>query len=444
MKWNSFYRFAVDKTAQVWNLSDQPDINLPRWSLVARLDRICYGRAVMRYVRHKTNPGLIPGARLQNLVSRYIPIPQKGFISLHFDEPVSGDQWAKRIWYRRKKDETVYQLDQQIKDQACAQPGCWHIRIENNWSAIAQKLQSARIMGTVIFTDNGPHSMRMTLLAWAVYIFRIRIWEVVSVCWSCSILIVRCRFALKSFNRIISQQAMLCLPLHPLPPHAKATSFHFFRIISITSFLTGQTVVQWLQKEFCLPRPFQWFGRYPRPTIVFQSYLTLSPCSNNGDVHLFYLTLVPNAASNLLNDNVILGAAKYPSTYLRGASLCSSRHAIVPLVPSAASNLLNDNVSAERSEISVNTYLRGASNLFIATRIKNPLFRVQRATCSINNVKLRAQRSIRPIHICEVLHFCSSRHAIVPLLCRTQRPLRYPTYNSALLSVKQTFHQRFD
>ena len=62
------------------------------------------------------------------------PNPTQRVFNLHFDEPVSGDQWVSVFDIEGKRmQETVVQLDQQTKEIRLALNGCnWHIRIENN------------------------------------------------------------------------------------------------------------------------------------------------------------------------------------------------------------------------------------------------------------------------------------------------------------------------
>ena len=132
-------------------LSDQPDINLPPVIVVARLDRVVMGGAVMRYVRHKKRiPGLMPErvAAKPGFTIYPNPAPKRGFISLHFDEPVSGDQWVSVFDIEGKRmQETVVQLDQQTKEIRLALnlavTGIYVVRITDQRS---HKVQSARIM----------------------------------------------------------------------------------------------------------------------------------------------------------------------------------------------------------------------------------------------------------------------------------------------------------
>ena len=195
MKWNS-YQFCCWQTAHVWNCLISRISILPPVIVVARLDRVVWWAGLSCVMSGiKTNPRTYaervaakPGFAI------YQSRTQRGFISLHFDEPVSGDQWvsvfdSKEKWCGKPLCNWI----QKTKgDQACAQPGYnRHIRNENNWSANSQSTVCAD-HGTVIFTDNGPYLMRgLTLLAWAVLYLQDRVAGgcrrllILSLYWSC-------------------------------------------------------------------------------------------------------------------------------------------------------------------------------------------------------------------------------------------------------------------
>lgn len=132
-------------------LSDQPDIKLPPVIVVARLDRVVMGGAVISYVRHKKGiPELMPErvAAKPDFTVYPNPVPKRGFISLRFNEPVSGDQWVSVFDSDGKMmQETVVQLDQKAKEIRLALnlaiTGIYVMRITDQRT---HKVQSARIM----------------------------------------------------------------------------------------------------------------------------------------------------------------------------------------------------------------------------------------------------------------------------------------------------------